>query len=62
MQPLLGWKVLTFHIRWSEEIKIPPLQDENTGAVKGETLILAEFKDKFPSGTSGNVAGDISWP
>ena len=62
MQPLLGWKAQPLHIRLSEEITIPPLQDENADAVKGETLSQAEFRDKFPSGTSGNVTGDISWP
>lgn len=62
MQPLLVWKVQPFHIRWSEEITIPPLQDENTGSIKGEALIWTEFRQKFPSGAFGNVTRYISWP
>lgn len=60
MQPLLEWKTQLSYIRLSDKIILPPLQDENAGAVTGRTLFQAEFKNKFPSGTFGNAPGDIS--
>lgn len=62
MQPLLEWQVPLLHIRLSDEITISALQDENAGSVKRGALIWTEFKQKFPSGASGNVTGDILWP
>lgn len=47
-------------MRLSDKIILSPLEDENAGAIKGGTLFQAEFRNKFPSGTSGNIPGDIS--